>query len=330
MRGWLGVLGMSLLVNACTLDSGRAPAAQVPDSSGGFGGDAGFGGSAGIGGFGGDAGSGGFGGHTVDINASADGDLLRAEMTVRDVAFMQEGHLCMDVRLTNEEAVWVTELHATLGDGSHHMIVSRVEGEPATTPTECFALLGGETSRLVIAQQHDTRFTLPAEAGFLLEPHAAITIQIHYINATGGTIDVSGGIELTTRPREDDLQEARVVFTGDLSLSLPANAMSEHNYFTPLGDPAQPLRVFALTSHTHQLGVRATIRRQATESDTGELLHESLNWSEPPLSIFDQVLVFDGSDGLALRCEYNNTTNQPVGFGTGFNDEMCFMWMYAY
>ncbi len=328
MRAWFSML-VSMCVFGCGLESGRPPAALPPDG----GGEGGSAGTAGIGGFSGDAGFGGsagFGGHSVDIEASSEGTLLRAQMTVRDVSFMQEGHLCMDVRLTNDEAVWVTELRATLGDGSHHMIVSRVNGEPSSTPTECFALLGGEDSRLVIAQQHDTRFTLPPEAGFLLEPHAAITIQIHYINASRGTIDDSGGIELTTRPREADLQEARVVFTGDLSLSLPANAMSQHDFFTTVGDPVRPLRVFALTSHTHQLGVRATIRRQANASEEGPLLHESLRWDEPPLSVFDPVLSFDGSDGLALRCEYNNTTNQPVSFGTGFQNEMCFMWMYAY
>ena len=60
------------------------------------------------------------------------------------------------------------------------------------------------------------------------------------------------------------------------------------------------------------------------------LVHESLDWAEPPFDTYDPPLVFDGSDGLFLRCEYVNTTPDFVGFGTRVEDEMCFMWLYYY
>lgn len=53
-------------------------------------------------------------------------------------------------------------------------------------------------------------------------------------------------------------------------------------------------------------------------------------WSEPPLTVFDKPLVFDGKDGLRLTCHYMNTTDRDVHFGTGVADEMCFMWLYYY
>ena len=45
---------------------------------------------------------------------------------------------------------------------------------------------------------------------------------------------------------------------------------------------------------------------------------------------YEPPLVFTGSDGVRLRCEFNNTTDRLVTFGTRFADEMCFMWLYYY
>ena len=89
--------------------------------------------------------------------------------------------------------------------------------------------------------------------------------------------------------------------------------------------------VFALTSHTHSLGVDSTIERVASESAPSTTpIHESLSWSEPPLTLFTPPLNFTGTDGLRLTCKYMNTTDQTVHFGTAFHDEMCFMWVYFY
>ncbi|HTU60225.1 MAG TPA: hypothetical protein VMF89_17365, partial [Polyangiales bacterium] len=96
--------------------------------------------------------------------------------------------------------------------------------------------------------------------------------------------------------------------------------------------PADPAwNVFAMTSHTHQLGVHATIERVANaNAPTATPLHESRDWAEPPLTVFAQPLVFDGTDGLRLTCRYMNTTDRDVHFGTGVDDEMCFMWVYYF
>ena len=96
--------------------------------------------------------------------------------------------------------------------------------------------------------------------------------------------------------------------------------------------PASGTRhVFALTSHTHKLGVLSTIERVAAATSPATTpIHESQDWSEPPLTQFTPPLTFTGSDGLRLKCNYDNTTNQHVGFGTGVDQEMCFMWVYYY
>ena len=80
----------------------------------------------------------------------------------------------------------------------------------------------------------------------------------------------------------------------------------------------------------HRLGVHATIEQVASEDDaSGELLHESLSWSEPPLDALTPAREL-ASGGLRIRCEYDNTTDEPVWFGEGLDDEMCAFWAYYY
>jgi len=89
--------------------------------------------------------------------------------------------------------------------------------------------------------------------------------------------------------------------------------------------------IFALTSHTHHLGVRSTIERvPSANAPATTPIHESTNWDEPPLTTFDPPLTFSGSDGLRLICNYENTTSQTVTFGTPVDSEMCFMWVYYF
>lgn len=47
-------------------------------------------------------------------------------------------------------------------------------------------------------------------------------------------------------------------------------------------------------------------------------------------SYFDPPLDITGTQGLFLRCEYENTRDVPVTFGTAVENEMCFMWLYHY
>ena len=61
------------------------------------------------------------------------------------------------------------------------------------------------------------------------------------------------------------------------------------------------------------------------EVDPSRIVSEG---ASPPLDQYEPDLTFTGSDGLRLKCEFNDTTDQLVIFGTRFQDEMCFMRLY--
>ena len=257
---------------------------------------------------------------------------LSAFIEISDVPSGAEAHRCVVVELPNTEPVWASEFHATLTNGSHHMIVDRRDAKVdlITEAELCSPSTGADTTRLMIAQQHDTQLKLPENVAFKLDAKQRIYLQMHYVNTTDKPLALKGNIELTLLAKDKTPIEAKSVFTGSTSIMLPAHQAGESKYFQTL--PADPAwNVFAMTSHTHKLGVHSTIERvAAADAPETKPLHESHDRAEPPLSVFEKPLVFDGKDGLRLTCRYMNTTDRDVHFGTGVADEMCFMWVYYF
>ena len=251
---------------------------------------------------------------------------------MHQVAAGDEQHHCVVVELPNAQPVWVDALHATLTDGSHHLIVDRANAQTAlmTSSESCSPTMAGDATRLLIAQQHDTRLALPAGVAYRLETHQRIFLQLHFINIGEKPLEIAGTVELSLSTASSP-KEAKSIFIGATNIMLAAGQPGSAKYFGKPPVNGAAWRVFALTSHTHELGVRSTIERVASlDAPEVTALHESLDWSEPPLTQLATPLVFDGSDGLRLICRYMNTTNRTVTFGTGAADEMCFMWLYYY
>jgi hypothetical protein len=271
--------------------------------------------------------------------SAGDSSQLTAAILISQVPAAGEQHTCVIVELPNTQPVWVNEIHATLSTGSHHLIVDRRSSttEVQTNAETCAPTMAGDDTRLLIAQQRETRVTLPSGVAYKLDAHQRIFLQLHYINLSTKPEDVQGAVELKLANKAAGMPiEAKSVFAGALSINLPAHSPGSASSFQVPGKSAATgttRHVFALTSHTHSLGVRATIERVASaNAPPTQPIHESLNWSEPPLTLFDPPLDFSasGTDGLRLICNYMNDTDHAVMFGTAFEDEMCFMWMYFY
>lgn len=270
---------------------------------------------------------------SVEGTASSAGGVLKAQIEVKQVAPGQEAHECVVVELPNTQPVWVNELRGRLSDGSHHLIVDRrTASDTITTKSvECSPTMAGDQTRLLIAQQHDTQLKLPSGVAYKLDARQRIFLQLHYINLKEQPAVITGSVELTPLAAGATPKEARSLFAGATSISLAPRQAGMASFFAKPSSNTGTRRVFAVTSHTHRLGIRSTIERVASmTAPESTPIHESLDWAEPPLSVFNLTLDFTGKDGLRLICRYMNTTDQPVGFGTSAEDEMCFMWMYYY
>lgn len=250
----------------------------------------------------------------------------------------EEDTVCIDVRLGNADTIYVKGIRAHLSEGSHHIIFYKsARTVPSPEPEPCTPFIDVETlsssgAPLFIAQQRETQIDFPPGVALALEADQMVRIEIHYINVGHRPINVQGTIDLVLDPSSpDSITRADLMFWGTTRISIPPRSKDTARFFglVPAG-PREPLSVFGITSHTHQLGELATIERTDDEDVPGEILHTSTSWAEPPLDMFDPPLVFDGNDGLLLTCQYANTTNEWISFGEGFNNEMCFLWAYYY
>jgi hypothetical protein len=300
--------------------------------TGGAGGTGGTGGAAGISGIGG---TGGMPGGTGGTGGSvAMGPTLTANIEVLDVAPGDQLTVCTTKFLDNATEAKVKNVRGHISGGSHHFIVDRAPTDvPIEGLTPCVGLSGTDATRVLIAEKPETVFAFPEGVGFTLRPNQALTTELHYFNPTDAPLDIEAIIEFELAEGEEaaNMKEASMVFAGTMSIFIPAGMAAETEYFHPMpGSPQAPVKMFALTSHTHSLGVRATIVRAADDFAPGTMVHESLSWAEPPMTEFNPTMEFTGGDGLRLKCEYMNDREVDVGFGVRVEDEMCFMWLYYY
>jgi hypothetical protein len=240
----------------------------------------------------------------------------------------EESTLCASFDLGNTDVAAVRAIRTHLTAGSHHMIVYALDEAPDPTPRKCSAFQHGMSDSIFIAEKPEAALVYPPGTGLTIRAHQTIGLELHHINYFSETpVDISGMVELDLVEPTAEMMEVQFLFTGDIGFTLPMHETTTIRSFHPIGSAP---RVFALTSHTHQLGTLATLHRGTSVSDLGEELHRSVNWAEPPLDTYDPALTFADGEGLVLTCEFTNPNPYDVHFGVNFDDEMCFLWVHYY
>lgn len=290
----------------------------------------------GSGGAGATGGTGATGGSTASGGSDPDVTTLKAQYGPTTIQSGEESVQCVVVALNNPEPVRVRRFRTKLADGSHHMIVYTTTEAPTSTPFPCqsFAVEGG--SAIFIAQQPESELTLPIDASGLpvaldLTANQLLKLEVHYINATGAPLDVSGLIELDVLPVGVNALPSSFLFQGAFDVpEIPPFGEADTGVRFDQGIPGT--KVFALTTHQHQLGTRMRVWHADNVNDLSTPIADSTSWHDPPLELFDPPLDFplDGSKGFAYQCHWENPTSQSVHGGLGANDEMCFFWSYYY
>jgi len=242
-----------------------------------------------------------------------------------------EATVCVVLDLGNQAARMLRTIETELTAGTHHVIITRSDLAPAPEPTPCGAFAGGgfgpENDLVFIAQQSGASLEYPAGGGLPLAAHQSIHLEMHYFNAQpDGDLDIAGTVHLGLA--EDDgvsLRPVELLFTGDLTLSLPAG---EEVVESATFDLPDGVVLFATAAHTHQWGRLATVELlDGADDPAPALLHSSEDWAERPLSLVDPIVI-EPAHRMRLTCHFDNQSGADVGFGLGANDEMCFLWAH--
>src|SRR5262249_17750188 len=134
---------------------------------------------------------------------------------------------CVIKRLGNPSAVHIGEIHNSLGDSSHHMIVYRVaDTMEQPTPFGCQpfrdTLDPSKGSPLMITQRKDEVLQLPDGVAYSLDANQMVRLEMHYINATSSDKTLMSSSSFFPIDPAKFKYEADFLFIGDPDIHLPA------------------------------------------------------------------------------------------------------------
>jgi hypothetical protein len=254
------------------------------------------------------------------------------------VAPGRENTQCVIMRLGNPAGFHVGEIENTLSSASHHFIVYRTSDTvERTTPFDCTPFvdtLNPEAgSPLMITQRMDETLNLPPGVAFTLEANQMIRLELHFINPTGAPIDALATTTLRGVPDSAFTDEADFLFIGSPDIDLPPHTMTTVGpYYFPLPGIYADSHFFAITGHTHQYGTNVQVWAGVGEAGATTPVYDvaPFSWDEPETARPNPPFMVPPHGGFRFQCDYENTSDEQVGFGESANQEMCFFWAYYY
>jgi hypothetical protein len=250
-----------------------------------------------------------------------------------DVAASEEKTVCILKRLDNVEDIVATSFVTDLSAGSHHLIVYRSTATAEqTTPFACSpfqGLLTGDVPLVIVTRSH-LDYALPPGVGVQLAKGQMLKIEAHYINATSAPIVGSATVSVngSSVAEAGSFQAADVGLWGTTNINVPPRG----TFSTPVNFQAgiAGTKVFALTTHEHQLGTEAQVWSSSKAGDVADSVTDDTDWANPALKTFAPAIPFDGTSGLSYQCKWSNTSDTAVAFGESALNEMCFVILYYY
>lgn len=243
--------------------------------------------------------------------------------------------LCQSWTLNNDEPIYLNEVVMDAGPAWHHSnwfyVPEEMFAGDDDVTWDCdersfdeysAALSGGVLYAMSTQATHESqKFT--DGAALIIPPHSKIVGDIHLLNLTGDDIK-STNIRFELRALQEydvPLKPMSLVYK---PLDIPPQSkssftgncnMSERN-----GGPVD-INVYYVLPHYHYLGTGMRITTTGEEGETE--IFENVGKVGDPLGItLDPPLSISGATDLSFTCNYNNTTDNRVGWGIG-DQEMC-------
>ena len=241
--------------------------------------------------------------------------------------------VCIDMQLPNTDSAYVPRITVQLDPGSHHLVVYRSMATAENlTPTACTTFQGiltGTGVPMMISEKPSDDLTFPKGVALKFAPHQMIELEAHYINAGTSTLQGRGTVHFETIPTTTpNIIESDFAFYGTTNIVLNPGVQTIGPLFVA---GLAGTHGFALTTHTHRLGIDFKVWYSDGAADTNHPpIADTTDWANPPLYRLNPELDFDGQNGLAYQCTWDNTTGQVVTFGESALQEMCVLWMYYY
>lgn len=278
------------------------------------------------------SGGGGAGPTEPALDAPAAGFQLRTEGTTIEPG--QDIELCEILEVPGEAAdeYLIDRWTFAMTPYSHHLNVRAiVPGTQADASTQVgdrvvcdnnggdpygqgFTTLGGSQELLAEA-------TYPAGVGFRLFGGQKILVNYHYLNSSSEAVPARHALNFHLAQGTID-RVVRRFGMYNLSIDIPPRSRTS---FTMECRMRQDVMLHGLTRHTHQWGTEFDAWFAGGSRD-GEHIFTSTDYDRAQEHRFDEPVLVRAGEGFRFECNFDNTTDRALRFGSKATDEMCILY----
>lgn len=233
---------------------------------------------------------------------------------------------------TSDDVYYVNGFEGAISPGSHHLIVTAVlpgtDADRNTEPgqrVECISAEAafGDGLRGIFGLQQPRRSVFyPEGIGRVVRGGQKLVFDYHYVNFADRAVPARAALNFHTVDASEVEREAYDFSFSNFGIRIPPG---ESRSFTAECAFDQDVLVWQVTRHTHRWGTDFSVWYWNGERD-GTHLWTSTDWEhEIDYTIPDGPVRLAAGEGFRFECNYTNTTDRELRFGTLGTDEMCIL-----
>lgn len=234
----------------------------------------------------------------------------------------EERYLCFAKTL--DEGLVVNGYSSAVDPFVHHLIFSRARAPETEGFAECDVAFRNNWETLFISGAGDTTLEFPADAGHQLTQGTQLVVQMHLLNVAESPVEGA----VTIHMRRSSIANPRPVSSyifGTAAVELPPQQTSE---VVGTCAPRQQVQLIAAFPHMHLLGTSLSFEVGTPDGAMQEVFkRDPFDFNEQRIEKLD-VTVAAGNP-TRVRCTFNNTLDETVGYGESTRNEMCYLVGFA-
>lgn len=270
----------------------------------------------------------------LGLETPSDGFQVRSQGAPVEVG--QDIEYCEVAELpgTPDQTYYVRSVELGNGLGSHHLIVSaatpgsRAEANLLTKnigdKVQCLGAeqaFGQGFEGIDGIQQPYGRLDYPDGIGRVYHGKQRIVFDYHYLNLTKSTVMAKSALNIHLTDAAHVTHIASVFGFTNWTIDTPPGKTGS---FTAECHFKNDVKIAGLTRHTHRWGTDYSVWYSGGARD-GEHIWTSTNWEHDVDHPFSEPIVAKAGEGFRFQCNYNNTEQHALRFGTNASDEMCIL-----
>ena len=234
---------------------------------------------------------------------------------------MRDHYECFRFAAPVDETRFIRRIETVVDDARvlHHIVLVPDESGEPNTNSPCNEINPSALTYAWAPGQGALQFP---EGGLRLEPGQRMTLNIHYNNAAQhpDVID-SSGIRIYHGPEGPEV--AMLTF-GPTEINVPPQEMGSAEGWCRL--PAETNLLYSFP-HMHETGTgfRQVIEREDDEDDPIITIN---GWDFDAQYIYETPKPLPEGTVARTSCSFRISTDRPIRFGEGTDDEMCFNFSY--